>query len=180
MSGSIGFILRWWSGWTACVHPDLSSCSAWSQLPARLQATPSQLRSTREGVVLYSGAGIIPERVGVAKKIKMRNPQIRAIGNIFYPPEPVLFPRTVRRNRTVGNRGVDALRQFFMILPNQPKKEEACHVDVTQQAFSNGSEVQLSPDCGALTFWERIRLPGDIPDDWWPQTHRHASGRTSE
>lgn len=51
-------------------------------------------------------SGIISERVGVAKKIKMRNPQIRAIGNIFYSVEPVLFPRTVRRNRTVGNHVV--------------------------------------------------------------------------
>ena len=45
----------------------------------------------------------------------LRNPQICSIGNIFYSLEPVLFPRTVRRNRTVDNRGVDALPQFFHI-----------------------------------------------------------------
>lgn len=77
--------------------------------PAYGQVTGNALSTEKHpgtGVVLYSGTGIIPERVGVAKKIKMRNSEILAIGNIFYSVERVLFPRTVRRNRTISNQVV--------------------------------------------------------------------------
>lgn len=135
-----------------------SACSPRPQLVFRAEPASCQTTGNALSTEKHPGGGSFIFWVGNytrggrgCQKIKMRNPQIRAIGNIICSVEPVLFPRTVRRNRTVNNRGVDALRQFFRILPNQPKKE-ACHVDVTQQAFSNGSEVQLPPGLWGAYF----------------------------